>query len=142
MSVTQGLGWAALVEGVRFTLSNRLIRSTMFLDFFATFFASARTMLPIVATDLLKIGVEGYGFLATAQPLGALIAGGIVALRRNIRHQGTVLLVSVTIYGLATILFGLSTSFALSYLFFALTGAGDMVSTVYSEHASPINDAR
>ena len=129
-SVGQGLGWAALVEGVRFTLKTRLIRSTMLLDFFATFFASARTMLPIVATDVLKLGVEGYGFLATAQPVGALIAGAIVALRRDIRRQGVVLLVSVGVYGVATALFGLSTSFALSYILFGLTGAGDTVSTV------------
>ena len=130
VSVQHGLGWAALVEGVRFTLQTRLIRSTMLLDFFATFFASARTMLPIVATEVLKLGVEGYGFLATAQPVGALIAGGIVALRRDIRRQGVVLLVSVGIYGVATALFGLSTSFALSYVLFGLTGAGDTVSTV------------
>ena len=128
--IGQGLGWAALVEGVRFTLKTRLIRSTMLLDFFATFFASARTMLPIVATEVLKLGVEGYGFLATAQPVGALFAGAIVALRRDIRRQGVVLLVSVGVYGLATALFGLSTSFALSYILFGLTGAGDTVSTV------------
>lgn len=128
--IGQGLGWAALVEGVRFTLKTRLIRSTMLLDFWATFFASARTMLPIVATDVLKLGVEGYGFLATAQPVGALIAGAIVALRRDIRRQGVVLLVSVGVYGVATALFGLSTSFALSYILFGLTGAGDTVSTV------------
>ena len=128
--IGQGLGWAALVEGVRFTLKTRLIRSTMLLDFFATFFASARTMLPIVATEVLKLGVEGYGFLATAQPVGALIAGAIVALRRDIRRQGVVLLVSVGVYGLATALFGLSTSFVLSYILFGLTGAGDTVSTV------------
>jgi MFS family permease len=83
-----------------------------------------------VATDVLKLGVEGYGFLATAQPVGALIAGAIVALRRDIRHQGVVLLVSVGVYGVATALFGLSTSFALSYVLFGLTGAGDTVSTV------------
>ena len=128
--IGQGLGWAALVEGVRFTLKTRLIRSTMLLDFWATFFASARTMLPIVATDVLKLGVEGYGFLATAQPVGALIAGAIVALRHDIRRQGVVLLVSVGVYGVATALFGLSTSFALSYILFGLTGAGDTVSTV------------
>ncbi|MCB8977251.1 MAG: MFS transporter [Ardenticatenaceae bacterium] len=128
--IGQGLGWAALVEGVRFTLKTRLIRSTMLLDFWATFFASARTMLPIVATDVLKLGVEGYGFLATAQPVGALIAGAIVALRHDIRRQGVVLLVSVGVYGVATAMFGLSTSFALSYILFGLTGAGDTVSTV------------
>jgi MFS family permease len=98
--------------------------------FLGHFFASARTMLPIVATEVLQMGVEGYGFLATAQPVGAVIAGTIVAWRQNIRRQGVTLLASVILYGIATALFGLSTWFALSYFLFALTGAGDTVSTV------------
>ena len=126
----KGLGWSALAEGLRFTYWQRLIWSTMLLDFWATFFSSARTMLPIVAGDVLKVGVQGYGLLATAQPVGAIIAGAILALRREIRRQGVVLLVSVAVYGAATAVFGLSTVFALSYVLFALTGAGDTVSTV------------
>jgi MFS family permease len=59
-----------------------------------------------------------------------VIAGLIVALRKEIYHQGAVLLISVAIYGLATALFGLTTSFALAYIFYALTGASDTVSTV------------
>jgi MFS family permease len=127
---TSGLGWAAMKEGLRFTFSTRIIRATMLLDFFATFFSSARTMLPIVAADVLHTDAVGYGLLATAQAVGSLIAGLIVALRKDIYHQGLVLLVSVGIYGLATALFGISTSFALSYFLFALVGAGDTVSTV------------
>lgn len=125
-----GLGWSAIVEGWRFTRGSRIIWSTMMLDFLATFFSSARTMLPLVADRLLGLGVEGYGLLATAQPVGALITGVVLSLRRDIHRQGAVLLVSVAIYGLATALFGLSTVFTLSYLLFALTGAGDTVSTV------------
>ena len=125
-----GLSWDALKEGILFTYRERIIWSTMLLDFFATFFASARTMLPIVATDILGLGVEGYGFLATAQPVGAVIAGAVLALRKDIHRQGVVLLVSVAVYGLATALFGLSTSVTLSYILFGLTGAGDTVSTV------------
>lgn len=125
-----GLGWQALVEGMRFTFHKRIIWSTMLLDFFATFFGSARTMLPIVASDILGLGPAGYGFLATAQPLGAIVAGSVVALRRDIVNQGMVLLVSVAVYGLATALFGISTVLSLSYFLFALTGAGDTVSTV------------
>ncbi len=126
----KGLGWSALVEGLRFTYGQRLIWSTMLLDFWATFFASARTMLPIVAGDVLKVGVQGYGLLATAQPMGAIIAGGILALRKEMKRQGVILLVSVVVYGVATAVFGLSTIFSLSYILFALTGAGDTVSTV------------
>lgn len=125
-----GLGWQALLEGVRYTYHERIIWGTMLLDFFATFFASARTMLPIVATSMLGLGPEGYGLLATAQPVGALLAGAVLALRREIDRQGVVLLISVVVYGVATALFGLSTTFFLSYFFFALTGAGDTVSTV------------
>jgi MFS family permease len=127
---TTGLGWQALIEGIRFTYRSRIIWSTMLVDFFATFFSSARTMLPIVAEDILGVGVQGYGLLATAQPVGALIAGSILALRRDIYRQGVVLLVSVAVYGLATALFGLSTLFGLSYVLLGLTGAGDTVSTV------------
>ncbi|MCA9993121.1 MAG: MFS transporter [Ardenticatenaceae bacterium] len=125
-----GLGWAALVEGLRFTYRAPLIWSTMLLDFFATFFSSARTMLPLVARDVLGLGPAGYGLLATAQPAGAVLAGVVLAWRRDIRRQGVVLLVSVAIYGAATALFGISSVLWLSYLLFALTGAGDTVSTV------------
>jgi MFS family permease len=122
---------AALAEGIRFTYRSRIIWGTMLLDFFATFFSSARTMLPIVADRILKVGVEGYGVLATAQPVGAVVAGVALALsRREIHRQGFWLLASVAVYGLATALFGVSTVFGLSYVLFALTGAGDTVSTV------------
>jgi MFS family permease len=125
-----GVGLGALMEGLRFVRNTRLIWSTMLLDFCATFFSSARTMLPIVVTQVLGLGVESYGLLATAAPVGSVLAGSVVALRKEIQNQGKVLLVSVAIYGLATVLFGLSTSLVLSYLFYALTGASDTVSTV------------
>lgn len=125
-----GLGWQALVDGIRYTYRTKLIWSTLLLDFLATFFSSAQTMLPIVASDVLGVEAAGYGLLATGQPVGAVIAGGVMAFRRDIRRQGVVLLVSVAVYGLATALFGISTIFALSYVLFALTGAGDIVSTV------------
>ena len=122
--------WATLVEGVQFTYRSRIIWSTMLLDYFATFFSSARTMLPIVADDILKVGVQGYGLLATAQPVGAMMAAIVLATRREIVRQGYWLLLSVVVYGAATALFGVSTGFVLSYVLFGLTGAGDTISTV------------
>jgi MFS family permease len=68
--------------------------------------------------------------LSTAQSVGALLAGVVLSLRQEIKNQGRVLLVSVAVYGLATALFGISKIFSLSYFLFALTGAGDTVSTV------------
>jgi MFS family permease len=127
---SEGIGIRPIVEGLRFVFSSRIISSTMLLDFFATFFSSARTMLPVVASELLRTDAAGYGLLSTAQAVGAVVAGGILSLRRDITRQGMVLLASVMLYGLATALFGVTTNFALSYLLFAITGAADTVSTV------------
>jgi len=138
-ALNTGLGWQALVEGLRFTYRTQIIWSTMLLDFFATLFSSARTMLPIIAGDVLGLGVEGYGILATAQPVGALLAGLYMATRREIHRQGVALLVSVAIYGSATALFGISTFITLSYLLYALTGAGDTVSMVIRNTLRQLN---
>lgn len=86
--------------------------------------------LPLVADQVLGVGVQGYGLLATAQPVGAVLTGAFLSLRRDIGRQGVLLLISVGLYGAATALFGLSTVFVVSYLLFALTGVGDTVSTV------------
>ena len=126
-----GLGFAALTEGLRFVFRTPIISSTMLLDFIATFFSSARTMLPIVASDILGVGAVGYGWLATADSVGAVLAGGSLATRgAQLRRQGPLLLACVVAYGVATALFGLSTSFALSFLLLALVGASDAISTV------------
>ncbi len=130
ISTRSSIGFASLIEGVRFTFGTPIIWSTMLLDFFATLFSSARTMLPIVAGDILGMGAVGYGLLATAQPVGALIAGMVLSLRDEMQKQGIILLVAVAIYGVATALFGISTSFALSYVLFGLTGTADTVSMV------------
>ncbi|MFZ2487684.1 MAG: MFS transporter [Anaerolineae bacterium] len=125
-----GLGWQAILEGWRFVRGTRIIWGSMLLDFFATFFSSARNLLPLVAGQVLGMDAGGYGLLASADAVGSLLAGSVISLRRDIYRQGAVLLVSVVIYGLATALFGLSTHFVLSYLFFALVGASDTISTI------------
>jgi MFS family permease len=129
-AVNTGLNLAAIVEGWRFVRSSRIIWGSMMLDFMATFFSSANTMLPLVAGQILGVGAQGYGILATASAVGSVAAGSVIALRKDIYRQGFVLLGSVAFYGLATALFGLSTSFVLSYFLFALAGAADTVSTV------------
>lgn len=125
-----GLSWGAIVEGWRFVRHTRIIWGSMMLDFLATFFSSANTMLPLVAGQILRVGADGYGLLATAQAVGSLLTGIVLSLRKDIYRQGVVLLSSVAFYGVATMLFGISTSFVLSYVLFALTGAADTVSTV------------
>lgn len=119
-----------LLDGFRFTFRTHMIRSSMLLDFFATVLGSARTLLPIVADQVLGIGAGGYGLLATAQPLGSLITGTIASARHDIKRQGAILLACIAVYGAGTALFGLSTTFAVSYLLFSTTGAADTLSAI------------
>jgi MFS family permease len=121
----------AAMEGLRFVFREPLIRSTMLLDFFATFFASASALLAIYAQDILHVGERGYGLLASAAAMGALLTGLAMArFEPAIQRRGRVLLWSVAAYGLATIAFGFSKDFALTFFCLALTGAADTVSMV------------
>jgi MFS family permease len=122
---------ASAREGLRFVFSNPVIRSTMLLDFFATFFSSATALLPIFAQDILKVGARGYGVLYAAPSVGALLAGGLmIRFVDRIENRGRVLVLAILAYGAATVLFGVSTSFVLTFLCLALVGASDTVSTV------------
>jgi MFS family permease len=121
----------AALEGLRFVFRSPLIRSTMLLDFFATFFSSATALLPIFAQDILTVGAEGYGWLYAAPAVGALVmSAAMVPLTDLIDRRGTVLLWAVGGFGVATIVFGLSRSFWLTFFCLALTGATDTVSMV------------
>lgn len=120
----------AIREGLRFTLGKPIIFSTMLLDFIATFFASANTLMPIVARDVLKVGVVEYGWLSAAASMGAVLAGLVVSQVRLLRRQGLIFLGAVVLFGAATILFGLSRQFVLAWCALALTGAADAVSTI------------
>jgi MFS family permease len=128
----------AIREGVQFILTHPIILSTMILDFFATFFSSANTLMPIVARDILRVGEVEYGWLVAAQPIGATLAALAISQIPQIRRQGPVFLVSVVAFGLTTIVFGLAGGFAASPFFaFALAmlalvgmGASDSVSTI------------
>jgi MFS family permease len=121
----------AALEGLRFVFRSPLIRSTMLLDFFATFFSSATALLPIFAQDILQVGAKGYGWLYAAPATGALLTSAVmVPMIDRIERRGVVLLWAVAGYGLATVVFGLSRSFWLTFLCLALTGATDTVSMV------------
>ncbi len=128
---SDGISLHAAREGLRFVFGNPLIRSTMLLDFVATFFASATALLPIFAQDILRVGAQGYGLLSAAPSVGALLTSvALVPLLDRIDRRGRAMLWAVLGYGLATVVFGLSRSFALTFLCLALTGAADTVSMV------------
>jgi MFS family permease len=121
----------AALEGLRFVFRSPLIRSTMLLDFFATFFSSATALLPIFAQDILRVGAEGYGWLYAAPAAGAVLMSAVmVGATDRIERRGVVLLWAVAGYGLATVVFGLSRSFWLTFFCLAMTGATDTVSMI------------
>jgi MFS family permease len=124
------ISFGAAAEGMRFVFSHPIIRSTMLLDFIATFFASATALMPIFAADILKVGAEGYGLLYSAAAIGALTTGIILSLLHRLPRQGPVLLGAVGLFSLATLVFGMSRIFWLTFAALAVTGATDMVSMV------------
>lgn len=125
-----GVNLSAMKAGFRFIFKRPMILSTMLLDFVATFFASANTMMPIVARDILKVGEVGYGFLSSAQSVGSVLAGVVISQLHNLRRQGPVFLGAVVIFGMATVLFGISHLYILALLALVLMGAADAVSTI------------
>ena len=124
------VNFAAIVEGVRFILKQPLIFSTMILDFFATFFASANTLMPIIAVDVLHVGAVAYGWLSAAQAIGAMIAALVISQMQQIRRQGIIFMLAVVVFGVATIAFGASRLFILSMLALVIVGSADTVSTI------------
>jgi len=121
---------AAVRDGLRFVVAQRLIFSSMLLDFFATFFSSATALLPIFARQILGVGAVGYGWLVAAPSIGALGTAVVLSARRQIRRQGQVLLATVAGFGAATIVFGLSRAFWLTFAALVATGVTDSVSTI------------
>jgi MFS family permease len=120
----------ALLEGMRFVRQTPILVWTMALDFLATFFSSANSLLPVFATDILGVHGRGYGMLAAAQSVGSLGAGAIMATRPPIARQGRTVLAAVGVFGVATVVFGLSRWYWLTWLALALVGASDTVSTI------------
>src|SRR5512141_1284274 len=124
------VSWSAIREGIHFIFSKQIILSTMLLDFVATFFASANTLMPIVARDILNVGVVEYGWLSAAQSVGAVLAALVISQMPEIRRQGPVFLGCVVVFGIATVLFGMSNSVILAWSALVVTGAADAVSTI------------
>ena len=125
-----GVNLSPTKDGFRFIFSRPTILSTMLLDFVATFFASANTMMPIVARDILKVGEVGYGFLSAAQPVGSVLAALIISQIHALRRQGPVFLWAEVVFGTATIAFGITHVYFLALLALVLMGAADAVSTI------------
>jgi MFS family permease len=138
-SKKSGIHLAAAMDGIHFIFTKPIILSTMLMDFVATFFASANTMMPIVAKDILKVGEIGYGWLSSAQAIGSVIAGLVVSQVQKLHKQGITFLIAVVIFGAATILFGATTLFSVAMIALILMGAADAVSTIIRNTIRQLN---
>jgi MFS family permease len=129
-STRSGVGWNAIREGLHFVWSRPILLGAMTLDMFAVIFGGARALLPIYATDILDAGAFGYGLLYAASEVGALLMSILLLMLPSIDRIGRALLLSVAAYGIATMAFGISRSFALSLIAFTAVGMADQVSVI------------
>ncbi len=138
-SKKSGIHLSAAMDGIRFIISKPIILSTMLMDFIATFFASANTMMPIVAKDILKVGEIGYGWLSSAQAIGSVAAGIVISQMQKLHKQGQIFLVAVIIFGASTVLFGATNAFPIAMFALILMGAADAVSTIIRNTIRQLN---
>jgi MFS family permease len=120
----------SLKEGLRFMGRAKVILAAITLDMFAVLFGGAVALLPVFATDILKVGPTGLGIMRAAPAVGALLTAVVLAHLPAFKRAGSTLLTAVFGFGLATIVFGLSRNFALSVLMLFLLGALDNISVV------------
>ncbi len=120
--------WQATIEGMRYVRRNPVVLGAISLDLFAVLLGGATAMLPIYARDILMVGPEGLGHLRAAPAVGATLMALFLARKPLARHVGITMFGAVALFGLATVVFGLSRDLPLSLGALAVLGAADMVS--------------
>jgi MFS family permease len=124
------LTWRSLLAGVRFVRRQRLLLGSITLDLFAVLLGGAVALLPVFARDVLHTGPWGLGLLRSAPAAGAALVAVWLAYHPLRRRAGRMMFGAVALFGVATIVFGLSRSLPLSLVALAVLGASDMVSVV------------
>src|SRR5262249_42611566 len=121
----------ALADGMRFLRTHPIMLAVLSLDFFATFFGSPRALLPIYASNILRVGPEGLGILLAATSIGAIALTPITGRIGRIPQQGVWVVRAILGWGVCIVLFGLLPGpFWLSGVLLGGAGAADMVSMV------------
>lgn len=127
---TLATSWSSLFAGLRFVLQRKVLLGAISLDLFAVLLGGATALLPIYAKDILNGGPQALGFLRAAPAVGALLMSIIMTRWPIEKAIGYKLLAAVAVFGLANIVFGLSTHLGLSILCLAIAGAADNISVV------------
>jgi hypothetical protein len=124
----RGRALERIVDGIVYMRRQPIVFGAISLDLFAMFLGGTTALLPIFARDILHIGPSGLGFLRTAPALGAAIVAFALSRRQLHRHTGLWMFSCIAIFGIATVVFGLSRNLYVSLAALAVTGASDMVS--------------
>lgn len=122
--------WESLVAGIQFVRAHRALLGAISLDLFAVILGGATALMPIFARDILHEGELGLGLLRSAPAVGALVVAMYLGVRPIRARAGVLMLLCVALFGVATIVFAMSTSFALSLAALVVMGGADMVSVV------------
>jgi MFS family permease len=122
-----------LLSGIRFVRSRPIVLGSISLDLFAVLFGGAAALLPIYAGEILDVGPAGLGLMRGAPAVGAAAIAAVLTVRPLRRHVGRWMFGGVAVFGVATIVFGVTTMFAVSLVALVVMGAADMVS-VYIRH--------
>ena len=121
---------ATVFAGFRYIRHQPIILGAISLDLFAVLLGGVTALLPIYARDILEAGPWALGLLRSAPAVGALATAIVLAQHSIAGHAGRIMFVAVGMFGLATLIFGLSTSIVLSFLALVIYGASDAVSVV------------
>jgi MFS family permease len=119
-----------MLAGLRYVIGTRLLLGSISLDLFAVLLGGAASLMPIFAVDILHSGANGLGLLRAMPSLGALAVSLTLLVYPIKRRAGKIMLVCVGIFGVATIIFGLSRNIVLSCIALIFIGASDMISVV------------
>jgi hypothetical protein len=123
-----GSHWTLIKEGLHYTWHNKIVFGAISLDLAAVLLGGATALLPAFASDILKIGPEGFGLLRSGPAIGAVIMALVLVRWPLKRKAGIRMFWAVAVFGFATIVFGLSQNLWLSLFALAVLGAADMVS--------------
>lgn len=132
-TVPEPASWSTVIAGFRYIGSNRIVLGAISLDLFAVLLGGAVALMPAYARDILDVGPWGLGLLRAGPGIGAIIVAVWLMFRPIHDHAGVLMFIGVALFGVATVVFGVSTNVWLSVFALIVMGAGDMVSVYVRE---------
>ena len=125
--------WETMIAGFRYVFSEKVVLGAISLDLFAVLLGGAIALMPAVARDVLDLGPWGLGLMRAAPGVGAIAVAGYLSVRPIRDRAGHIMFLCVGLFGLAGVVFGLSTTTWLSIAALAVMGGADMVSVTIRE---------